>query len=210
MWLVDSAADIHVCNDKSLMTGYYEKPTRIGRSIADGMLPGQGNVRFCLSLKGGKEGVILDLKDVFFLPSSPSNLVSLGLLNNYGIFHNNEDKTLYDKETKTPLAYAQRWKNSFLLQPLNFPDSAVNLMHVNDNTYIGPHVHQTINTKLPLTTWHKRLGHLNFASLKRYLRELDIEYSDNSPGHICNSCQRAKATKIYNRQEPQKRAKTPF
>lgn len=192
------------------MTGYHEKTTRIGGSTADGMSPGRGNVCLRLSLKGGKEGVILDLKDVFFLPSSPSSLVSLGLLNNHGIFHNNEDETLYDKETKTPLAYAQRWRNNFLLQPLNLSDSAVNLTHVNDDTYIGPHVHQTINTKLPLTTWHKRLGHLNFASLKRYLRELDIEYSDDLPGHICDSCQRAKATKIYNRQEPQKRAKAPF
>ena len=163
-----------------------------------------------MDLKGRKEGAILDLKNVFFLPNSPSNLVSLGLLNNLGIFHNNEDEILYDKEIKTPLAYAQRWRNSFLLQPLNLSDSAVNLTHINNDIYKGPLIYQTTNTKLPLTTWHKRLGHLNFALLKQYLRQLDIEYSNDLPGHICDSCQRAKATKIYNRQKPQKRAKAPF
>lgn len=194
------------------MTGYHKKPTRIGGSTSDGISAGRERVRLRQSLKGGKEGVLLDLKDVFFLPSSPSSLVSLGLLNDHGVFHNNKDETLCDKRTKTPLAYAQRWRNSFLLQSLNLTDSVVNLTRINDDTYKLPtaHIHQTTSVKLPLTTWHKRLGHLNFPSLKQYLRQLDIDYLDDLLGQICDSCQRAKATKIYYRQEPQKRGKAPF
>lgn len=141
-----------VCNDRNLITGYHKKPTQIGGSTADGISPGRGNIRLRVGLKGGKEGVILDVTDVFFLPSSPSNLVSLGLFNNHGIFYNNEDKILYDTETKRPLAYAQCWRNSFLLQPLNLSDSVVNFTHVNNDTYKWPHVYQTTNIKLPLTT----------------------------------------------------------
>lgn len=33
---------------------------------------------------------------------------------------------------------------------------------------------------------------------------------DDSEKHVCDSCQRAKATKIYNRHEPQKRATTAY
>lgn len=58
--------------------------------------------------------------------------------------------------------------------------------------------------------WHQRLGHLNFSSLKQHLRKLEIDYLDDSERHVCDSCQRAKATKIYNRHEPQKRAATAY
>lgn len=109
------------------MTGYYDRPTRIGGSTSDGVSPGRGKVRLRLSQKDGSEGMILDLKDVFFLPSSPSNLVSLALLNNGGIFHDNKNETLYDVDTKEVLAHAKRWNNSFLLQPLNLSDAAVRL-----------------------------------------------------------------------------------
>lgn len=68
--------------------------------------------------------MILDLKDVFFLPSSPSNLTSLALLNNYGIFNDNENETLYDLKTKEVLAQAKRWNKNFLLQPLNLGRSS--------------------------------------------------------------------------------------
>lgn len=162
-WLVDSAADVHVCNDRSLMTEYYERPTRIGGSTADGMSPGRGKVRLRLSLKDGREGVVLNLKDVFLLPHSPSN-------------------------------------------------SAAHLTQIDDDTYEWPvHAYRTTTSpRLPLTVWHQRLCHLNFPSLKQHLRKLEIDYLDDSEKHVCDSCQRAKATKIYNRHEPQKRATTAY
>lgn len=170
------------------MTRYCKKFTKIEGSTSDEISPRRGRVRLCLSLKGGKKGIILDLKDVFFLPSSPSNLVSLGLFNDHGIFYNNENETLYNKQTKTPLAYAQQWRNNFLLQPFNLTDLTVHLARANDDTYKWPtHIYQTTNIKLPLTIWHKRLGHLNFSLLKQYLRQLDIDYLDDLLGHICDN-----------------------
>lgn len=154
------------------MTGYYDRPTRIGGSTSDGVLPGRGKVRLRLSQKDGSEGIIFDLKDVFFLPSSPSNLVSLALLNNGGIFHDNENETLYDVDTKEVLSQAKRWNNSFLLQPLNLSDAAVRLTKRQDKSYQWPTlVHQTKlgTAKQTLSTWNKRLGHLNFRSLRSHL-----------------------------------------
>lgn len=211
-WLVDSAADVQVCNDRILMTEYHDKPTRIGGSTADGVSPGRGKVRLCLSLKDDHEGVVLNLNDVFFLPSSPSNVVSLGLLNIHGIFYNNENETLYDRRTKETLAYAERCRTSFLLHPLNLSVSATHLKQIDNNMYEWPpHAYRTSNpSKLPLTTWHNRLGHLNFPSLKQHLHKLEIEYIDDSANTVCDSCQRAKATKIYNRHNPQKRANEAY
>lgn len=126
------------------MTEYHDSPTRIGGSTSDGVSPGRGKVRLRLSQKDGSEGVILNLKDVFFLPSSPSNLVSLALLNNNGIFHDNKNETLYDVDTKEVLSQAKRWNYSFPLQPLNLSNATVSLTKRLDKTYQWPTlVHET-------------------------------------------------------------------
>ena len=129
------------------------------------------------------------------------------------IFLENENETLYDVDTKEVLAQTKRWNNSFLLHSLNLSDAAVHLTKRQDKTYQWPIlVHQTKlgTAKQTLSTWHKRLGHLNFRSLRSHLKRLNIVYT-NKPDNqlVCDSCQRAKATKIYNRY-PQERATRPY
>ena len=118
---------------------------RIGGSTLDGISPGRRKVRLCLSLQSGLESVILDLKDVYYLPSSFSNLVSPGLLNDHDIYYDNKCKTLYDRLTKTVLAYAECWKNSFLLRPLNLSNVVVQLISTGLDFYRWSEVsvHQT-------------------------------------------------------------------
>lgn len=195
------------------MTEYRAHTTRIGGSTSHGISPGRGKIRLRLALKDGSEGLILNLSNVFYLPNSPCNLLSLGLLNNSGIYHDNENETLYEIHTRQILAQAQRWRNSYLLKPLNLSDGAVNLLRVDNATYQGPpnilHTASSPASVLPLSVWHKRLGHTNFPSLKTFLRRLSIPFSNDSDGYICDSCQRAKATKVYNR-GPQKRVQRPY
>lgn len=52
--------------------------------------------------------MIFDFKDLFFLSSSLSNFVSLALLNNSRIYHNNKNKTLYNVNTKKVLVQAKK------------------------------------------------------------------------------------------------------
>lgn len=134
------------------------------------------------------------------------------MLNDSRIFHDNENETLYQIEPKKSLAQAQRWRNSYLLKPLNLSDGAVNLLRIDDVTYRSP-LHALQSTSSPsvflLSIWHKRLGHTNFSSLKTFLRHLDTAFVDDSDGYICDSCQRAKATIIFNR-ETQSRAQRPY
>lgn len=106
-WLVDSAVDVHVCNDKQLMHDYTERPTRIGGSTLEEVLPGRGKV--CLRLANDNEdGTILNFKNVYYLSSSPSNLVSLALLNDHGIYYNNEKEKFYNESLRRILASAKR------------------------------------------------------------------------------------------------------
>lgn len=104
---MDSAADVYVCNDLRLMTVFIEKPTNVEGSTVDVVSPGRGSGQIRLALEDGQEGVILNLRNVFYLSNSPSNLVSLSLLNNANIFYDNEHHTLYDKISRRPLVFAQ-------------------------------------------------------------------------------------------------------
>lgn len=112
---------------------------------------------FRLALRDDSEGLVLNLRNVYYLPSSPCNLVSLALLNNNGIFHDNEHETQYQVQTKRVLAQAKRWKNSYLLRPLNLSDAAVQPLKIDDETYEWPpQTFRTLSTNtLLITTWHK-------------------------------------------------------
>ena len=177
---------MHVCNDRSLMTEYRTHPTKIGGSTSDGISPGRGKIRLRLALKDGSEGLILNLQNVFYLPNSPCNLLSLGLLNNSGIYHDNENETLYEIHSRQILAQAQRWRNSYLLKPLNLSDGAVNLLRVDNSTYQGqPNILHTTSSPtsiLSLSVWHKCLEHTNFPSLKTFLCCFNISFNDDSNG----------------------------
>ncbi len=192
------------------MIDFTENPTKVGGSTSDGISPGKGKVKIRLALRDGIEGLVLTLTNVFYLPNSPSNLVSLGLLDDAGIYHHNKDQTLYNLETRKTLAFAERYKTSFLLHLLNLSAAAVNHLK-NSEIYEEetPNVNQTTDKRLPLTRWHQRLGHLNFPALKRHLAHHNITSIEFTKGHMCDSCEKAKATKRYNR-IPQQRATKPY
>ncbi len=183
---------------------------KVGGSILDRVLPKRGKIQLSLGLNDDFEGLILNLHNVYYLPNCPYNLVSLRLLNNSGIYYNNEHESLYQVGSRKTLAQAKHWKNSFLFNPLNLSNGAVHLLRVDADTYQPLHAFQTSNSLLLvlLSIWHKRLGHLNFSSLKSHLNQLDIKYEDDFYGYICDSDLWAKATKTYNR-ESQKWADRP-
>lgn len=212
-WLVDSAADVHIYNDKLIMTVYQRQPTKVSRSTLHRVSPGRKRVCFRLELENGLESLILNLENVYYLPNSPYNLLSLGLLNNSGIFYDNKYQNLHQVTTKRVLAQAKRWRNSYLLRPLNLIDGVVHLLRVNAETYQPSHVLCNSTTPsfapLPLSIWYKHLGHSNFSSLKTHLNRLNIKLDDDSDGYICDSYLQAKATKTYHR-DPQKRSKKPY
>ncbi len=116
---------------------------------------------------------------------------------------------MYDRTSRRPLAFTQWWEQSFLLHPLNLSVSATNLLKAKNHTYqeVEPKIHLTQSNNLPLTVWHKRFGHLNFSALKKHLARHNIHYIKDE--RVCDSCERAKATKHYNR-TPQDRAKRAY
>ena len=78
------------------MTDVIENPIKVGGSILDGISLSQGKVKIRLALKNGIKELILTLTNVFYLLNSSSNLISLWLLNDVGIYHDNKKETLYN------------------------------------------------------------------------------------------------------------------
>lgn len=134
--LVDLAANIHVYNNKTLMTDYTEQPIKIGRLLLNRVSPGRRKVRLRLGLEDNLKSLILNFQNVYYLPNSLCNLISLGLLNDNGIYYNNKCETLYHVKSKKILTQIQCWKNSYLVKPLNVSYRAIHLVKVNDNDYL--------------------------------------------------------------------------
>ena len=90
---------------------------------------------------------------MFYIPNSPSNLISLSLLNNAGIYYHNKPQALYEKAIRKLLTFAQQWERSFLLHPLNLSVPAADLLKAEDDFYqdTGPKVHKIQSNKHPLT-----------------------------------------------------------
>lgn len=139
-WLIDSTANIYVNNDQDLITKYYKQLTKIGKSITNKIFPRSWKVRLRLSFNNGCKGVIFNLNNVYFPPSSFSNLISFGFFNDYHIFHNNKNENLHNYNTKQILAHAKRWRNNFFLKSLNLSDAAVHLITIDKIFYYWPNI----------------------------------------------------------------------
>lgn len=214
-WLLDNAADGHVCNQKQLFSIYHDDPMQIAGATSSTTSPGKGIIQLKLALEDGMPGSTLTLTNVWYMPQCPANLVSQARLNDSNVFYNNENWTLYLRDTRQILGYAPRINNSFVLKTIQNQDMiGVHLTRATtdvDAPYQWPEyaIYKT-TSPIKLSTWHARLGHMNFAWTIKYLKGLNIPYTDDvTEDFFCDSCELAKATKKYNR-NPQKRASEPF
>lgn len=199
-WLLDNAADGHVCNKKRLFSTYYNVPTVITRATASVTSLGQGTIQLKLALENGTPGSTFTLTGVWYMPQCPANLVSQARLNNSNVFYDNENWTLYLRGTKQILGYVPRVNNNFIFKPILNQD--VGIHHTRADTdmntpYQWPKyaIYKTTGP-IKLSTWYARLGHMNFIWTTQYLKRLSIPYTDDvTETFFCDNCELAKATK---------------
>lgn len=135
--------------------------------------------------------MILNLQNIYYFLNNLCNLVSLEFLNNSRIYHNNENKILYQLENNRILAQTKQQKNNYLFKLFNFLDIVIFLAKINNKAHKQP-FHAFFNfssfqTFLLLTTWYKPLRHINFSSLKIYLKKQAINYINDLKDYICNN-----------------------
>ena len=192
---------MHTCNQSELFSDYESKSTIITGVTSSGTSSGVGRVRLSLALENGDLGLTLNLNETRYIPNYPVNLISQARLNDANIYYDNENWTLYHKDTRQVLAYVSRILNSYVFKLYRESEIAIRLIKNSDDTYQWSEtaVYHTAKS-LSLTKWHSRFGHLNISSLKKHLNHLNITYvNDITDLWYCDSCERFKATKLYNR-----------
>ncbi|CAK5269963.1 unnamed protein product [Mycena citricolor] len=81
-WLLDSAASVHISDNKSLFSSYESLKNHKIIGIGSRSAEGQGTVQLVFEVRGRTTNVTLER--VLYLPSSPYNIISLGKLHRAG------------------------------------------------------------------------------------------------------------------------------
>ena len=158
-------------------------------------------IRITLASEDDIPSSILVLNNVLYIPQCPVNLVSLGLLNQHKVYFDKLNWNLFLLSTRDIIGYAPRVNTNFMLKTLHTPDLAIHLTRIEADIFQWPEtaIYHT-SSKVKLTTWHARLGHLNISSCRKYLKGLDVSFLDDiKDDWYCSSCELGKATKQYNR-----------
>lgn len=89
---------MYICNNQKLII-YTKKSIKVRTSIADKVLFSKRKIKIKNTKKNSLESLVIILIYVFYLQSSLSKYIILGLLNNIEIYHHNKDYILYDQNT---------------------------------------------------------------------------------------------------------------
>ena len=183
IWIIDSGATQHMCNDQSQFIDFESFSTTI--TIANNSVmhaTGRGNVELHTAL-----GNSFTLQNVLFVPQLASNLISVCCaMKNPKVrlnFVNSECHILY--QDKIIATAKQR-------------DSLLVLETVSHYAYASK--------ATDIFSWHKRLGHLNEEYMKK--GSFQLKFNPNEK-FSCETCLKNKSTRVISRNQVAK-AKRPL
>lgn len=167
LWVIDSGATDHVCNDRA---SFYSisgsaSPQRCRTAGSDVVSKESGTI--AMQLPGSKK---LVLPEVMYLPSAPANLLSLGTLQQKGWkFDFDQGKMSFGSDViRTynvgPKGKMQRGKLHAICLPLVLPVASP----------VEPSIIVVAQEKDTLANWHRRLAHVGVSTIK---------YDSNCPHH---------------------------
>ncbi|KAH9419878.1 hypothetical protein DERP_001710 [Dermatophagoides pteronyssinus] len=183
-FIADCGASYHVVNDKSILTNVRRtvgKINTISGIIED---PDQGDL-LC-EFFNGSFWRPCKVKDVFFVPDQPFNLVSLGKMCKNNGFRNvmDEEKLVIYNNNDPVLVgnWSKHYQNIMELQ-----------IRIKRSSIVNTAVVQS------LSCWHERFGHFSAAQIAKMIRQNRVDgipvKLQNDMG-FCTSCQIGKATDV--------------
>ncbi|KAH9765249.1 hypothetical protein KPL70_001801 [Citrus sinensis] len=160
-WWLDSAATIHVCNDKKFFLSYKEETE--GQIVLMGnnntaIVAGKGVVE--INFTSGKK---VTLYNVFHVPSVRKNLISASCMCKHELKIVLEDNTCI--VSKNGL-FVEKGYSCDEMYKLSINNNNINLAYIVESCDV----------------WHARLAHLNFRSLK-YMSKHDLINCNDVKGH---------------------------
>ncbi|KAA0053505.1 ty1-copia retrotransposon protein [Cucumis melo var. makuwa] len=166
-WILDTGASRHFCTNRELLHDYEDTADGecvfMGNSATAGVI-GKGKV--ILKLTSGKT---LSLSNVLYVPSLRRNLVFGSLLNRAGLKIVLEgDKVVF---TKNGDFVGKGYLSNGLF--------VLNTISMNENASSSAYLIESANL------WHGRLGHVNFASIRKLK---DLRLINTSETHETGKC----------------------
>jgi hypothetical protein len=199
-WLIDSAATIHMCHDRSLFSNIRSIPTSTivfgAGQTAKATEAGDIKVRVALS-----EGAFnVTLTDVLYAPAMKRNLISMMQWARQGITCSTvRNGTCVIRRNGVTLGQVSGHNN---LLPVNITPSPVSGSHSANVA------HSVYSNKA--TLWHYRLGHVNAADMQRLPSMADgLDYAGTILG-ACGSCMKGKLHALPHPRSATHRATVPL
>lgn len=175
-WYIDSGATMHMTRRSDWM--YDEESPPIHRiTVANSeAIPVQSMGKVNIQAKLNKNEHQIQVRNVLFVPELTTNLLSVSQLTKSGcrVEFTNTGCDIYNVN-KNLVATAKLINNMYKLNV------------VSGNAYVAT----------DLTTWHKRMAHLNIADVKRLpLCTEGVTISDKEVNTVCIPCCEAKQTRL--------------
>lgn len=198
VWYMDTGASEHMCGNKLLFESLREKETNSRVKVGDGSLlniKGVGTV--AVFAWNGKKYIKSVLSNVLYVPELKFNLFSAGYVMDKGFYLtiNNEQCSFTDERGEIR-AIAKRlnklYRMSFSLD--NNASSRENKMESAGEFDLSL---CNLSKKVEkFSEWHNKLCHQNFDHIKRYLKQNQIIFEDDSADYICEMCLSGKQHRI--------------
>jgi transposase InsO family protein len=182
-WIVDSGASSHMCNDRTIFHDLEECNQQVQTAgNAKATAEGAGIVSLTVHERGKSK--MITLRDVLYVPTLRSNLISVGKLMQSGAVVDFSKKGCSVRKGKRTAFTAQFQ-----------PDRQLYILHPSRNCgYVAdatPGPKSLVNKR-----WHERLGHLSFHQMKQLEKVSTGMVLEQNEFPFCPDCATSKSTRL--------------
>ena len=196
-WMIDSGCTNHMYYDEDDFTDY--ESHRAGIRIANGTTvwtKGRGTVEMEWLLPDGSSHIVL-VKDVLHVPDLTCGLFSISQATRKGMgifFHGESCDITLDNKT---IGSAPKVNNTYILSVLE-PSAKIAILIQQNMRALATSL---MFNEEAVELWHRRMGHLNEADLKRLVNMSKGIMLTQKPRArpICEACAKAKSTRKVSR-----------
>ena len=202
-WVVDTGAQMHVCNDRGLFVTFEDVRSSVKVGDTETTVDGVGTVViYGVSAVNGK-AVRAELYNTRYSPNFHSNLISNGLMMKGELLMNFRKNCIETTDGKPVYRVYQDQKLTWLMQPkgLQYPKLTPNDLVF--ATKIKKSAKEP-QSEASIQTWHRRLGHIGqqrIAKLAEMTKGITIESNPGKEKQVCEACQLADAPKQISRRK---------
>ncbi len=201
-WIIDSGASVHLSYDRNLFEEFIPLKEQTLTLVDGNKVSAIGKGVIKLEVQDEKNCRTIILNDVFYIPQSKINLISVHQLNKKGfsVLFSSEDYGCKifncNNELVLQAKIDQNVGNLRCFKAKNVKEKLIEekmLMSIDKDD-------STVTNEEDMLLWHRRLAHMHFKGIKKMIKEnklkgVKIKENEINKEISCEECIRAKMTK---------------